>query len=233
MRLAALVASGKLTCQAAKICSPFGRCIYYIYIYNVFPNSTSLKYPNFSSLKTGRHLEGPSSLIRKGVALIPKNPFTPQKTNMKSTSLKLWKMILPLHFGMIFRFQPLVFLEVSNFSGSQHQTLWWYQIYFTSWLEQIEKKKSTKKINFFTSKTSFQLFAPPKLRTFFVSPQKKTKPPKHTGGAFHCQDCAGENSAFPKIPWDNLFCWEVFSILFVEGQSFLRGHYDRRINKPF
>lgn len=110
---------------------------------------------------------------------------------MKPTSWKLWKMILPLHFGMIFRFQLLVFLEVSNFSGSQHQTLWWYQIYYTYGLEQIEKKKSTK-TQFLTSKTSFQLFAPPKLRTFFVSPPKKnTENLQNSRGCFSLSRLCG------------------------------------------
>lgn len=162
MRLAALVASGKLTCQAAKICSPFGRCIsIYIYI-TYFPIQHPLSIRVFPPSKTGRHLEGPSSLIRKGwlwflvkdvviLNLIPQKPFyTPGKTNMKATSWKLWKMILPFHFGVIFRFQLLVFLEVSNFSGSQHQTLSSYQtIIIPTDLNKLNRKKrSQQKHNF-------------------------------------------------------------------------------------
>lgn len=90
-------------------------------------------------------------------------------------------------------------------------------------MNKLKKEVNKKDPFFFTSKTSFQLFAPAKLRTFFVSTQKKNNENlQNTPGGFSLSRLCGGKLHVPKNPY-NLFCWEVFSILFLDGQSFLWG----------
>lgn len=133
---------------------------------------------------------------------------------------------MPFHSGVIFRFQLLVFREVSNFSGSQHQTLSSYQtIIIPTDLNKLNRKKEAKKTQFLTSKTSFQCFkrflSPPKLFSLF--PKKKNTENLTHPVAFHCPDCAGGKLHIPKNPFGQFVLLGSFLHPFFGWAKFSAG----------